>query len=147
MLLTRTAVFSIIHYNSDTIFVFVTCHLSFIMDHIPRLIIEILGIHSFYFSKLIQLYIKGHAPLYSHFMGTIYSSDRINLIKSQFKMLQQFTVNKQSTELPTDCSHCANRYAHLYGESGLTVCFDSSQTCRRQISSKEKFWIIKFLDG
>ena len=34
------------------------------------------------------------SPLYSHCMGTIYSSDRINLIKSQFELLQQFTGNE-----------------------------------------------------
>ena len=50
--------------------------------------------HNFHFSrfeKYIQVY---DAPLYSHSIDAIYSSDRINLIKSQFELLQQFTGNE-----------------------------------------------------
>ena len=85
-ILTRTAVFFIIHYNFGIIFIFLTCHLTLIIT-----------VYNAYFSLLLvkkntfKLY---DAPLYSHSMGTIYSSDRINLIKSKFELLQQFRANK-----------------------------------------------------
>ena len=91
-ILTRTAVSSILHYNSVIIFIFLTFHLTFIMDRISNL----LSNHSSNLSELKKLYIEGLwcTFVFSFHGHHIYSSDRINLIKSQFELLQQFSMNK-----------------------------------------------------